>query len=162
MNQSKVVKNLVISADSDPGKAFANGIKLSIFCIIMGIIAIWAGRELTDSLTYFSRDYEKIMAEAVYVLGYIMIMIAVIYPFCMKYIAKKNIMYVYTDHIEGACFRIVANTQTLENFQETYDNISSVSTIKNKIMVNLKDGCTLRCNANNAKDVAAAIRERIV
>lgn len=162
MNQSTQARSLVVSTDSNPGKAFANGIRLSIFCIVMGIIAIWAGQKLIDSLTYFSRDYEKIMAEAVYVLGYIMIMLAVIYPFCMKYIAKKNTMYVYTDCIEGVCFRIVASTQTLVNFQETYNNISSVSTVKNKIMVNLKDGCTLRCNANNAENVAAAIRERIV
>lgn len=152
----------VMSTDNNPGKAFRGGMKVSVYCIIVGVITCIAGQWSIDSLNYFSKDYEEILAIGIYVLGIILILGAVVYPFGMTYVAKKCRMHIYEDCITGECFRIVANSQTLVNFQESYDKISSVSTIKNNIMVNLKDGSTLRCNAYNAEDVAAAIRARIV
>lgn len=152
---------LIVSNNNSPQEMFLKSLKLSLISILLGIVVTFAGKASINNLNYFSKDYEVILAKSVYVFGILMIVLSFFYPFAIKAIAKKQTINVYEDHIEGKAFNIVANTQTLVDFYETYDKISSVSTIENNVIINLLSGNSIKCIAFNSNQIAGAIRERI-
>lgn len=153
---------ILVSGDNDPKKAFLKALKFTIFAIVLGIIVTFVGNILLEDITYFSKDYEELLAIVVFVMGILLIVLGLAFPFAAKVTAGKCRIAVYEDRIEGRAFRIVANTQTLTDFYERYDKIDSVSTAKNNVSINLRSGNSIRCTAFNAEQVAKAIRERIV
>lgn len=160
MENSQV--RLVVSSDNSPQKAFLRALKFSIFAIVLGIAVTFVGYILLEDLTYFSKDSEEWMAIGVFAVGIILVVLGIVFPVAARITAGKCKIDVFEDHIEGKAFKVVANTQTLMDFYETYDKISSVSTAKNIVSINLLSGNSIRCTAFNAEQVSKAIRGRIV
>ena len=159
---STTASKQIIKTDNNPEKAFKGSLKIALIGISLGILCIFVGNTLEENLTYYSKDYEELMAMGIYSLGVLMVLLGIGMPFFSRSNAGKSVLAVYDDHIEGSGFQIAGNVQTFVNFYEKYDKIQSVSTAGNIISINLSDGKSLNCTAYNAEEVASAIRARIL
>jgi hypothetical protein len=161
LDTNSAAHKMIISTDNDLKKSSANARKYSLFLIVLSVILIALGGTWMTNLSRYADDSEKFLSTGLAVAGGLGILVAIIYPAAQKSLISKQILYVYDDHIEGkACYR-TANSQSLLQVYETYDKISSVSTQKNAVLLNLKDGRVLQCPAYNAEEIASAIRVRI-
>lgn len=163
----------LISAETDPKKyisAMRKSLKtiriFSILSVICGILFILACYPMIEEQAPYSRDQDMIIPILGFALGVLGLLTGLLAtPFAksnMRKIAQNQELSVYGDHIAGRATRISGSTQMPMNFYETYDKISSVSTTQTQIMINLKDGSSIRCIALNAQDVAECIRGEIM
>lgn len=157
----KLQSKLLVSGDTNPGKALRQWLIFSVIAILVGIVITVGGNTAVGELTYFSRDLEVILAHGMLIWGLVLIVLGIVLPFLSVTVARKSRLNVYEDYIEGYAFHVVANKRQLMGFHETYDKISSVSTVKNSVSINLTSGNSIRCNVFNAEQVANAIRAHI-
>ena len=159
---STTTSKQIIQTDNNPEKVFKGSLKIALIGISLGILCIFVGNTLEESLTYYSESYEELMAMGTYSLGVVLVLLGIGMPFFSRINAGKSVLTVYEDRIEGSGFQVDGNVQTFVNFHEKYNNIRSVSINGNTISVNLSDGKSLNCTAFNAEEVASAIRDRIL
>ncbi len=156
---------LVTTTDNDPQRAFSSKVGIAFGVTLLGIIAIVYGwHDFNEvSKSWFAETSDYIFSLVCIVGGLIDVIIGLCLPFSARTQASVQKLYIYEDHIDGKVFQRVVGARDLPNVSvhETYDKIGSVSTGKDMILVNLKDGRTLRCLAYNADTVASAIRSRI-
>lgn len=172
MNQTTIKSAPLISANTEPQKFIQSMSKIrkntrmaSIVAIICGLVFIIIGFSMTEDLTPYSSDMDKLAAFFGFGLGVLSLLFGLVAPSFLKKvllrIAQNQQMYVYEDHIEGRATRISGSTQTQMDFYETYDKINSVSTTETHISINLKDGNAVRCIALNAQELATIIRTKL-
>ncbi len=141
------------------------GIGIAAFGIFVTLIGLAA----SDSVSPYASDMEQFVAGVVPSTGIILVLGGIALPIMAGAALKRGeelTMVVYEDHIEGKCNRS-GNGQGFNGqglvveFHETYDRIGSVSVADGAVIVNMKDGTSLRCGMANANEVAQAIRHRI-
>ena len=85
----------------------------------------------------------------------------VLLPLALKKSAKNFSLCVYENHIEGKCAKTTGLQTSIQEIYEQNNNICSVSTADNRVIINLKDGGSLSCPAGNALEIAKIIRSLV-
>lgn len=150
----------IISSTRNENNIFSKYLKFGIICVVSGIFFIYFGDLFARETNYFSSDFERYMPIFFIGFGGIGVLSGVALPFLMKSQAKMFHMRVFKECIIGK--GVVVSHGSLSgqilNFEEKAENISSVSTDKSNVIINLRDGRRIQCPADNAEEIAVIIR----
>lgn len=153
----------LIEADHNPSKAVRSIRGFTIAAMIMGIFFVIIGGALVNVISPYEKGIEKYIPYALISVGIVLILMGIVMPVIAKKSTANVRLEVYADHIEGRGSRTAGGvTQTLMEFYEKIEKISSVSTTKDTVTMNLKDGAAITVRAFNAEEVAKVIRTLIV
>lgn len=150
----------IITSTRNVNNVFNHYLKFGILCVMCGIFFIYFGDLFARETNFFSSDFERLMPIFFIIFGGIGVLTGVTLPFLMKSQAKMFQMSVYKKCIIGRA--MVSSQGSLNgqilNFEERAENISSVSTDKRNVIINLRDGRKILCPADNAEEIAIIIR----
>lgn len=153
-------KETLISSVRSENNAFNNTLKISVLFIILGIIGVFIGNFLAKQA---SSDSDSFFSILILGCGGVSVVGGIVLPFIEKAKAKIYHIDVFKSTIDGTGMVFTQGTtngQILE-FHENINNIMSVSSSKNLVVINLKDGRRIQCPADNAKEITLVIREEI-
>ena len=159
-------ENLIIQSKNDPRKLIDAYIKLAVFFIVLGIINIVLARWINLNTPWYSRsDFDDFLSDTLRLSGYFDIFLGCLFPFLPTIIPGRPVLNVFAGHVEGKVSKSGKGgmiVPSLIDFKEPISNISSVSGQKQSVILNMKDGHSLKIPADNAEEIIRVLRPRII
>lgn len=158
-------EELIIQSENDSGKLISLCLKLATFFIVVGVICILLGKWLDNNTAWYNQsDFDDFMFALLTAMGTADILLGLVVPFLPRIIKVRPVLYVFENHVEGKGTRsgnAGQITLSLVDFNENIANISSISNNRNSVILNMKDGYSISCAADNIEELVHVLRTLI-
>ena len=155
-------EELIIQSENDSGKLLSLCLILTAVFIVVGVICIMLGKWIDNNTAWYNRsDFDDFMFALLTAMGTADILFGLLVPFLPRIIKVRPVLYVFENHVEGKGSRsrnAVQITFSLVDFNENIANISSISNNRNSVILNMKDGYSISCAADNIEELVHVLR----